>query len=968
MKTVLQATSATIVFTPGVAGAGTLDFTNFFSTAPFTINRLMAVINQTRNTIIYAEAQTGLGWTSWNPSSHVLTLNSDTSTHAATDILQVIYDSPSTAVVPIEEYFDPVNKSRVSTPQSLIDTDFEYGVQSTKWETVNLINNRPTAFYEPIVPMDPAAITAINTTAGSRVINVTCNSTLSGINGLSGVAIGTPIFVQDTIENNANGWFAVSSVTTNTSFLYVAKAPMISTGNILDLNRTLIYPGSFYTNSGIPLGVTNAFTNVGTTITCTTRDAHGFYTGDPIYVLNTTTTNGQGSPSGAWVVASTPNATQFTFNVINTPGGAIANTVGSVNLFARPGGYSIHRAYDGGVQFSSGAGQPNAQTVRQTRKYFRYQSGKGVQFSTGSILRPSFQLNTLSAASLTLNTTISGICKVPHGMQPGSQISVTDSTDSAYNGTYEVRSVPNDITFTYASSGTPTNLQAQGFPIFASPGPNWGCTVRLGMFDQQNGLFFEHDGQDTYLVRRGSVQQIAGTVSITTGTNTVNGINTLFSNQLTPGDFIVIKGMSYRVQSIVSNTLLYILPEYRGPTVTNGIVTKTIDTRVKQDQWNIDRLDGTGPSGYILNPNKMQMFYIDYSWYGAGFIRWGIRANNGNVHYVHKMLNNNVNAEAYMRSGNLPARYEENNFCPSTILTQTLNSGDTTIFVSSVSSFPPAGTVRVTTPGNTSSATIEYIQYNTRNLATNTLAGLSRAQTGGNAVAQTFTYAAQSPTQVELVGTSGGTASSNVPPAMAISHWGSSVIMDGRFDDDLNFVFNAGPPSAPSIAQNVRNAIISIRLAPSVDSGKTGLLGIKEIINRMQLRLRSMDILTNSATLGVRVEVILNGRILAGGATPWRNVGGSSLAQIAYHPAGVQIVGGESVFGFFHYGGSSYQDLSQVRELGNCVLGGGTVDINSTTAANVYPDGPDVLTVVVSHTGGSAQTIQSRLSWTEAQA
>jgi hypothetical protein len=424
--------------------------------------------------------------------------------------------------------------------------------------------------------------------------------------------------------------------------------------------------------------------------------------------------------------------------------------------------------------------------------------------------------------------------------------------------------------------------------------------------------------------------------------------------------------MSYRVQSIASNTLLYILPEYRGPTLTNGIVTKTIDTRIRQDQWNIDRLDGTGPSGYILNPNKMQMFYIDYSWYGAGFIRWGIRANNGNVHYVHKMLNNNTNAEAYMRSGNLPARYEEHNFCPSTILTQTLNSGDATIFVSDASIFPPAGTVRVTTPGNTSSATIEYIQYNTRNLSANTLTGLSRAQTGGNGVAQTFTYAAQAPTQVELVGTSGGTASSNVPPAMAISHWGSSVIMDGRFDDDLNFVFNAGPPGAQSIGSGARNGIISLRLAPSVDSGRTGLLGVREIINRMQLRLRSMDILTNSATVGIRVEVILNGRILAGGATAWQNVGGSSLAQIAYHPPGVQIVGGESVFGFFHYGGSSYQDLTQVRELGNSTLGGGTANVGSTTSANLYPDGPDVLTVVVTPNAGA--NIQSRLSWTEAQA
>ena len=35
-------------------------------------------------------------------------------------------------------------------------------------------------------------------------------------------------------------------------------------------------------------------------------------------------------------------------------------------------------------------------------------------------------------------------------------------------------------------------------------------------------------------------------------------------------------------------------------------------------------MDGTGPSGYNLDLSKMQMYYIDYSWYGAGFVRWGL--------------------------------------------------------------------------------------------------------------------------------------------------------------------------------------------------------------------------------------------------------------------------------------------------------------------------------------------------------
>ncbi len=38
-------------------------------------------------------------------------------------------------------FIDPVTKLRISQPETLIDTDFECGLQPTKWETVELIND-----------------------------------------------------------------------------------------------------------------------------------------------------------------------------------------------------------------------------------------------------------------------------------------------------------------------------------------------------------------------------------------------------------------------------------------------------------------------------------------------------------------------------------------------------------------------------------------------------------------------------------------------------------------------------------------------------------------------------------------------------------------------------------------------------------------------------------------------------------
>lgn len=65
---------------------------------------------------------------------------------SSSDKLQIVIDEYIEKFEPAEVMTDPVGKLRVSTPQSLIDTDFEYGTQATKWESISLLNNRPSAF------------------------------------------------------------------------------------------------------------------------------------------------------------------------------------------------------------------------------------------------------------------------------------------------------------------------------------------------------------------------------------------------------------------------------------------------------------------------------------------------------------------------------------------------------------------------------------------------------------------------------------------------------------------------------------------------------------------------------------------------------------------------------------------------------------------------------------------------------
>jgi hypothetical protein len=410
---------------------------------------------------------------------------------------------------------------------------------------------------------------------------------------------------------------------------------------------------------------------------------------------------------------------------------------------------------------------------------------------------------------------------------------------------------------------------------------------------------------------------------------------------------------------------MFISPEYRGSTIANAVVSKTIDTKVPQSQW-ADPLDGTGPSGYTLDLTKMQMWYIDYSWYGAGFIRWGLRTAKGVVTYVYQQTNNNVRFEAYMRSGNMSAHYESSGLCPSTVLTATLLSGTTTsMAVGDTSKFPSAGTVRVSTA--TQTGAIELISYTGKTAST--LTGLTRGVTGSSA-ATTFTYSATAPINVELA---------SPDSVAALSHWGSSVIMDGQFNDDKSLIFNYGTNSQLALLTSTSQVtpILAIRIAPSVDNGITGLLGVKEIINRMQLQLIELGVVTSGPVL---INLILNGYVTGGTWTAFSSpISGlglssaytSSLAQVSYNTLNTgTCTGGESVAAAFtNTNGQTTLDLSQVRDLGNSILGGGTSNTLPTSYAGVYPDGPDILYVCATNVVNSATpTVVARLSWKEAQA
>lgn len=90
---------------------------------------------------------------------------------------------------------------------------------------------------------------------------------------------------------------------------------------------------------------------------------------------------------------------------------------------------------------------------------------------------------------------------------------------------------------------------------------------------------------------------------------------------------------------------------------SNGSI---VETKAEQSTWNIDPLDGTGPSLKTLDLSKAQIFFTDIEWLGVGTVRSGFVIDGSLIH-CHSFHHANEVTDAYMTTACLPVRYEIKN-------------------------------------------------------------------------------------------------------------------------------------------------------------------------------------------------------------------------------------------------------------------------------------------------------------------
>jgi hypothetical protein len=221
-----------------------------------------------------------------------------------------------------KEFIDPVTKFRVSQPENLIDTDFEYGLQPTKWETVELINNIPSFFSKSGDTTIPN-IESIATIVGSR--EVTVKTSLD-----HGLAAGIPINVSGTREITADGSYIINSIPNPRTFTYLARENQFETQSIEDLYTSII-TGEFFQGSQIRISDSEGITTDAestSTLTVKTDSPHGFGPNTPFYFINLNSTITQefdSTNTESKSFDSSNNATARTFDGSNTVSQLLVN-------------------------------------------------------------------------------------------------------------------------------------------------------------------------------------------------------------------------------------------------------------------------------------------------------------------------------------------------------------------------------------------------------------------------------------------------------------------------------------------------------------------------------------------------------------------------------------------------------------------------------------------------------------------
>lgn len=415
------------------------------------------------------------------------------------------------------------------------------------------------------------------------------------------------------------------------------------------------------------------------------------------------------------------------------------------------------------------------------------------------------------------------------------------------------------------------------------------------------------------------------------------------------------------------------------------------ELRTTLDQWN-----GDSDARKIIDWNAIQMIWIEYAWYGAGTVRFGVTINGRQILlHAYAFGNRSGNTGAWARTGNLPVRYEQRNTGVTTQQNDMVHYGVSVICEGGADDqrgFTYSYGMALGTPRRTvAAATTRYPVLSIRNrvMGTQEFTQANSAATGGSTSSLIvggaswtvdqwkgrFVYFPSAPLPAVTAGTSsaanvgtltftsahgqvvGGIINlSGFTPAGWNGTWVvTSIISTTQLTVQLlsnpGTITVFGTATSPITARILGNTSTTLTLGDVVTGNPlpaaltAGLTYTIGLLNRGQILPRRLMISTSAICQVELIASVPNSPVVVVGSNfqPIASLGsGSSFAE--RDVSGTSMYGGEVVFKFTApAGGSGLQDidLSNLFPLYNTIRG------------NL----PDFLTIAVSTQSGTASDV-----------
>jgi hypothetical protein len=225
--------------------------------------------------------------------------------------------------------------------------------------------------------------------------------------------------------------------------------------------------------------------------------------------------------------------------------------------------------------------------------------------------------------------------------------------------------------------------------------PHTNTTQRAGMFAQEQSLMIGYDGTQFGVLRQNggkatifelevitaatgtqtatiTLNGVAYTVQLTSGTALQNATEITYRSGGYPGWIVEQKGTKVH---FLSQSVGVMAGAFTFSTTGNAVVDASVDQVgiantldwTYQADWNIDKLDGTGPSGVTLDPSKLNIFQISFRWLGAGEIRFAVEnPENGDMIFFHHIHYSNRYTDVHIDNPSFKIGYVAANLTAST--------------------------------------------------------------------------------------------------------------------------------------------------------------------------------------------------------------------------------------------------------------------------------------------------------------